>query len=188
MPNTGERFTYTAQRDSYLTVVGALLLLLIVEAGLWVLLASALIHNDGVRLALHVVMALATVLSLVALLAPAFTAHHLSDTHLSMRYGLFATHLPRSAIASAEPARVAVDAFQSLAPRYDVKQHRLVIAFSESGEVILRLREPYPVRIGRREHLVESVLLNVDRRDDLLAALSADLRHTTAASVDATAK
>lgn len=184
MSKAGARFTYTAQRESYLTVVGALLFLLVVETGLWVLLAGALIHNDGVRLALHVVMAVATLLSLALLLAPAFTAHHLSATHLTLRYGLFTAQLPRSAIASAEPARVSVDAFQSLAPRYDVKQRRVVIAFSEGGEVLVRLREPYPIQMGRRERRIESILLNVDRRGDLLAALAADAAPATAAPGD----
>jgi hypothetical protein len=184
MRDDGERFSYTAQRDAYLTVVGALLLLLVVETGLWVLLVGALIHNGGVRLALHLLMAAATVASLVALLAPAFTAHHLSATQFTLRYGFFTARLPRAAIAQAEPARTQVDAFQSLLPRYDEKRRRLVIAFSDTGQVEMRLREPYPMRVGRRERLVESLLLNVDRRDALLAALDADAAHTgDAASV-----
>lgn len=174
MRDDGERFPYTAQRDVYLTVVGVLLLLLLVETGLWVLLVGALVHNGVVRLTLHLLMAAATLVSLMALLAPAFTAHHLSATHLTLRYGFFTARLPRVAIASAEPARTQVDAFQSLLPRYDEKRRRLVIAFSDTGQVEMRLREPYPMRVGRRERLVERVLLNVDHRDALLAALDED--------------
>ena len=181
MSSKGERYSYTAQRDSFLTVVLALLFLLLVETGLWVLLVGALVHNDGVRLALHLGMAALTVASLALLLAPVFTAHHLSATHLTLRYGMFTARLPRSAIASADPARHAVDAFQSLAPRFDAKERRVMIAFSESGEVILRLREPYPMRVGRREQTVTSVLLNVDRRDDLLAALATDVSQVAGA-------
>ncbi len=173
MRDEGERFTYTAQRESYLVMVGALIFLLVVETGLWVLLVGALVHNGTVQLTLHVLMAVATLLCLVWLLAPAFTAHHLSATDLTLRYGFFTVRLPRAVIASATAQRGVSHEAQPLLPRYDEKQRRVMLSFSDAGQVVLLMREPYPVRMGRREQWIESVLLNVDRRDDLLAALNA---------------
>ncbi|HET9109476.1 MAG TPA: hypothetical protein VFN78_01500 [Ktedonobacterales bacterium] len=172
MRDEGERFTYTAQRESYLVMVGALIFLLVVETGLWVLLIGALVHNGAVQLALHALMAAATLLSLVWLLAPAFTAHHLSATDLTLRYGFFTARLPRAVIASATAQHGVSREAQPLLPRYDEKQRRLMLSFSDAGQVVLLLREPYPLRMGRRERRIESVLLNVDHRDDLLAALN----------------
>lgn len=104
------------------------------------------------------------------LLTPLWTKHRLNATDLQLQYGLdFRVSIPREAIIAAEPLRERV-ALPLV--RYEAEKQRIVAVFSEQGQLLLRLDQPYPFRVGFfKRVLADQILINVDQRNKLLAAL-----------------
>src|SRR5437660_1521907 len=135
--STRKVWTYSAQRGSYISTVSALLFLMSGEVGLISLLIVRFLPIEVVKWL--VVGGLVTLYLLIAskFLAPLWTKHYLTGTHLVLRYGLdFSESIALEAIASAEPARERVVLPQA---GYETEKHRINIAFSERGQVLLRL-------------------------------------------------
>ena len=103
-------------------------------------------------------------------LAPLWTKHQLNATDLQLHYGLdFRVSVPREAIIEASPLR---ERIALPVARYEAEKQRIVAAFLEQGQLLLRLDRPYLFRIGFfKRALVGQILINVDQRDELLAAL-----------------
>jgi len=97
----------------------------------------------------------------------AWTRHRLSATHLQLHYGLdFKVSIPRAHIVSVERARERV---VMPVARYEAEKQRLNIAFSEHGQLLLRLDTPYPFQIGfGKKVFAEKILLNVNLPDELV--------------------
>lgn len=108
----------------------------------------------------------------IALFAPLLTRHRLTSTHLCVRYGLdVRAAIPLDAVAEAQAWHEPVATMQPFRARYDDTHKRLLAAFSTRGQVRLRLRRPVALRVGVRPVVVETLLINADRADELLAAL-----------------
>ncbi|MBV9616516.1 MAG: ABC transporter ATP-binding protein [Ktedonobacteraceae bacterium] len=172
MQKTTKTFTYTAQRTSYLAVVGTFGFLFLVEGSVIVLLIFIFAHNALLKFALLGAYLCLLLYIFSRLLAPLWTKHRLTATHLQLHYG-FACNvsIPRTAIASAQTVYERMTMFESSMARYDAKKQRMAACFSERGQVLLHLTQPLPLKIGRKTHIANSILINVDERDDFLAAL-----------------
>lgn len=165
-------FTYTAERQSYVAIASAFVGLLLIESGMTALLVAALVHVALVRVLVHAALAVLTVAAAAMLLAPLVTRHRLTPTHLHLQYGLdVRAAVPRDAIAAAEAWHEPVAMMQPFRAQFDEAQGGLLAAFSERGQILLRLRAPVTVRVARRQVAVDTVLINADRRDELLDAV-----------------
>ncbi|MBA2284025.1 MAG: ABC transporter ATP-binding protein [Ktedonobacteraceae bacterium] len=163
-------FTYAATPGSYLAIVSVFCFMVPLETGVLALLLQGLVANGAVKLALFVTLGVFVLFILAKLCMPLWTKHHVDETSLLLRYGIdFKASIPRAAIVSAQPAREKVTIPSA---RYEAKSHHVVIAFSDKGQVLLRLDRAYPFRVGLFDGgLADQVLLSVDQRDAFLAAL-----------------
>ena len=170
MKNTAKIFSYTARRGSYITTMSALLFMMIVEGGVFAFLIAKLIPDELINLALLGLSVALFLLISSKLLAPLWTKHRLSIVDLQLHYGLdFRASVPREAIIAAQQVRERV---ALPVVRYEAEKQRIVAVFSEQGQVLLRLDQPYPFRTGFfKRVLADQILINVDQRDELLAAL-----------------
>ncbi len=170
MKESTQTFTYAAAPGSYLAIVSVFCFMMPLELGVIALLLQGLVSNGAVKLALFVVLALFVLFVLAKLLVPLWTKHHVDKTSVLLRYGIdFKASIPRAAIAAAQPAR---EKIVIPSARYEAKSRRIVIAFSDKGQVLLRLDQAYPFRVGLfGGGLADQVLLSVDQREAFLAAL-----------------
>ncbi len=170
MKNTSKIFSYTARRGSYITMMSALFFMMIVDGGVLAFLIK-LIPNELINLALLGLSVGLYLLITSKLLAPLWTKHRLNATGLQLQYGLdFRASVPREAIIAAQQVRERV---ALPVARYEAEKQRIVAVFSEQGQVLLRLDQPYPFRVGFfKRALADRILINVDQRDEFLAALN----------------
>ncbi len=167
-----QTFSYTAQRTSYLTTGGTFLFLVCIESSVIALLAVVLIHIVFLKLALLLVLACFLAFIVIRLIAPLHTQHKLSDTHLSLRYGaMFKADILRDDVIDAQTVHEQLTMFQPMTPRYEEKKHRIIASFSEQGQVLLRLNKPHTFKVGNKTHFVDTLLINIDKRDEFLQAL-----------------
>lgn len=165
-------FTYTARRGAYLTSVCTLAFLFLTDVGLLVFLVFLFIHTNVLKLVLLALVAVLYFLLIGLWLLPLWTKHQLTETHLSLHYGLaLKVNIPRTAIAAAQPARERLTMLEPLAAGYDAKKGRIVAASSDQGQVLLRLDKPRALKVGRSTVLADTLLINVDERLEFLAAL-----------------
>jgi ABC-2 type transport system ATP-binding protein len=113
-------------------------------------------------------------LPLWILSAPFRTHHRLTAEGLELALGSRRLTIPREAIVSIEPVQQALEMMDPLRLRFDAERLRILAAFSESGQLLLRID---PDRIGLPIWAADasSVLLSVDDREALLAALRSDV-------------
>ncbi len=167
-----ERFTYTADRSSYLGTVSVFGALVLIE-GTIVSVMLALLVPAPLKFFLLAGQVLLVLYACAYMLSPLWTGHRLDGENLYLRYGIhFKAVLPRRSIVRARPVREKMEALQATGAGYDAKKHRITAAFSGQGQVLLELDRPYPMRTGWfGGGLAEQVLINLDRRDAFLAAL-----------------
>jgi ABC-2 type transport system ATP-binding protein len=169
MNNAAKTFTYTAQRASYISTVCALLFMMSAEVGLIVFLIARFVQNELIKFGLIIALVALFLYISSKLLAPLWTKHQLSATNLLLHYGLeFKAVIPRNTIVAAKQVRERVAL--PLA-RYEAEKERVVAVFSEQGQVLLQLDQPYPFRVGLfgSSKPASQLLVNVDRRDEFLA-------------------
>lgn len=181
MKEASKTFPYTAQRGSYISMICAFLFIMFVEGGVIALLIARFVQNDLIKLAVLSMFVLLYLFISSKLLAPLWTRHHLTETSLQLHYGLdFKAPVPRGAIIAAQRVR---ERLVMPVMRYEADKRRIVAAFSEQGQVLLLLDQPYPFRAGLfGRKLANELLINVDQRDEFLAALE-----LSATSVEKTA-
>lgn len=169
MENT-RTFRYTAQNGPYISTISALMFIMLGEAGGIAFLIIKFLSIVVLKWLLVCALAALYLYIMGKLLTPLWTKHRLSETHLHLHYGLdFKQSIPRENIVAIERARERV--VMPMA-RYEAEKQRLNIAFSEHGQLLLRLSEPYPLHMSRgKKVFAEKILLNVDQPDELLAAL-----------------
>lgn len=165
-------FTYTARRGGYITTAGTLTFLMLSEGGLVGFLIILFVHNGLLKALFLSIMTLFYCL-LLSIWFPLWTRHQLTATHLHLYYGLmFRTAIPRASITSVQATHERLNMLEPLQARFDAQKGRVKAAFSDQGQVLLHLDKPRALKIGFSTVLAESLLINVDRRDELLAALS----------------
>jgi hypothetical protein len=177
MKNTSKTFTYTAQRGSYISTISALLFIMMVEGGVIIFLVARFVPNELIKLALLSALVVLYLFIGSKLLAPLLTKHKLGVADLQLHYGLdFKATVPRNTIIAAQRVRERV-ALPIV--RYEAEKQRIVAAFSEQGQVLLLLDQPYAFRSGLfSRKFADKLLINVDQPDVFLAAL--DLATTSA--------
>jgi ABC-2 type transport system ATP-binding protein len=180
MADQGQIFTYTGRKGRFLTAALPFLALALIETSVAALLIVLLAHGT-LRIALLAAWGAIPLLLAWFLTQPLRTRHELTADRLMLRFGPLRLDLPRGEIAAARPVRVALSLVQPIRAEVEPRKRRLVAAFSEEGQVLLTLTEPRQVTAGRRSGEVSEILLNVDRREELLAALALA---ETAATVD----
>lgn len=172
MNEPAQVFTYTARRAAYLTSVCTLAFLCLADVGLLVLLIFLFIHTAVLKLVLLALVAALYFSAIGLLLLPLWTKHRLTETHLFLHYGrALKVNIPRTAIAGARPVRERLTMLEPLAARYDTKKGRIVAASSDHGQVLLRLDRPRALKVGRSTVLADTLLINVDARDEFVVAL-----------------
>ena len=166
-------YTYTAQRGVYITSVCTLSFLFLTDIGLLLILILLFIHNDVLKFVLLGGVASLYGLLIAILLAPLWTAHRLTENYLYLHYGLaLNVRIPRTAIISAQPVRERLTMLEPLLVRNDAAKSRVVAALADQGQVVLHLNKPHPLKVGRSTVLTDTLLINVDARDEFLADLS----------------
>lgn len=166
-----ERFTFTGQRQAYITTMAAFAVLILLEAGLIGVAAGMAVKTPATRAALISVL-LATILYASGkMVAPFLVRHMVQNDTLHLRYSLFfKAAIPLSSIASAQPAKNPLDILDSTGAKYDSEKRRMVIVFSDAGQVLLRLNRTMLLHtslLGGGP--TDEILLNVDDRDRFLA-------------------
>jgi hypothetical protein len=177
MKEAGEQFSYTAKRSEYLSLVVAFVMLIILEAVGFDLLIAILVEGWLKFVLLGIVVCL-HIFILVMFVAPLFTKHGLTPTHLRLHYSYqFRADLPRSTLVAAEPVKEKLDSPMVVKPFYHKDSLRLKLPFSGEGQVLLYLARPVSLRIGLFKKVeVRQMLLNVDRREAFLIALALPLK------------
>lgn len=177
MDGAGEKFTYTAKRGDYLSIVIAFGVLIVLEA-IGADLLIALLVEGWLKWVLLVLAVGIHVFVMFMFVAPLFTHHRLTATQLKLRYSyMFRADIPRKLLAAAEPTREKLDSSMVIKPFYHKDTRRLNVAFSRDGQVLLHLAEPTTLRIGLfKKAPVSQILVNIDRRDDFLKTLALPLK------------
>ena len=176
--NTSQKFTYTADRQSYLNIVGVFVALTLIEGVLFGSLIGFFVPNPYKLILLGLITALFLFL-LLKIFSELWTHHTLTESELQLRYGLdLSTNIARDNITSAKPFdekghKKAKGSIMDLGVRYETDSDRLVAAFSKKNQILLTLSEKQPFRFGlTRQALTDKILINVDERDEFLAALA----------------
>lgn len=173
MSEVTRRFAYTADRSIYANSLAAFAFLLLGEGAVIALLVTVIARNLSLKLALLGALALLYVLVLGKFVAILYTRHQVTGTSLRLRYG-FDLHadVPHGALVGVRPVRERMGMLQPLGARFDTQRQRIVACFSEQGQILLALDQPYAFRLGlfSRAH-ARGLLVNVDDRDAFLAAL-----------------
>ena len=172
MNDSPQTFSYTAQRTSYLTTAGALLFLMGIESSVVALLVIVLIHIVVLKFVLLLALICFLTFVVTRLFAPLRTKHALSDTQLSLHYGAaFKATIPRQDIIDSQAIREQATMFGPMSAQFDAKKQRIVASFSEQGQVLLRLNKPHTFKVNGKTVLTDTLLINVDKRDEFLQAL-----------------
>jgi hypothetical protein len=130
------------------------------------------VHTNVLKLFLLALVAALYFLLIGLWLLPLWTKHRLTETHLSLHYGLaLKVNIPRSAIIAVQPVREQLTMLEPLMARYDAKKGRIVAAAADQGQVLLHLDKPHALKVGRSTVLADTLLINVDTRNEFLAAL-----------------
>lgn len=168
-----QTFSYTAQRAAFLTLVATFGLAFCIEGALYMLLIVVLIQNLTLKLGLLGLFGvLMCFLVFGVMLDPLRTRHELTSTHLRLHYGRrLNVSIARTAIGSARPVHERPNPMQVGSASYQGQRQRIVAVFSEHGQVLLHLKEPLALKVGRRVYMTREILMNVDGRDDFLQAL-----------------
>ena len=169
---TMSRFTYAAQKGAYLSTIGALLFLSLAEGSLVVFLVFRFIPGVSLQTLILALIGLLLALMFGKLLFPLWTHHRVSATTLELRYGLdFHASIPLSAIVSARPLQERIGPIPRL--YYDARKRYFSLAFSRTGQVLLRLESPRTFHFGLRGVCsTEQLLISVDQREAFLNLLS----------------
>ena len=168
-------FTYTTRRGSYISTISALLFLMVGEVGLLVFLIVKFVPLALLKLGLSGALVLFFLFIVGRLLTPLWTKHRLSERELHLRFGFdFNATIQRNTILSAQAARERV---VLPAARYESEKQRVTIPFSDDGQILLKLDQPYPFRLGLTKRVfAEQILFSVDAREELLMTLNPDVR------------
>jgi len=177
-------FTYAAQKSSYLSILGAFLFLTLSEGILIVFLVLHFIPIILLQTLILVIIGCFLAAIFGKLLYPLWTCHRLSSTELELHYGLdFHARLPLALLVSAQAVEGKPGFFS--VPGYDSAKQRISLAFSNRGQVLLRLEHPLAFRLGLRSAcLADQLLISLDDRKAFLAAL--DLARSTQSEQSAT--
>ena len=173
MNPSSKMFTYTARRAAYFSTIAAFLFLMLAEGSLITYVITLFIHNGWLKLIPVVAIGAWLAYIGVQLFAPLFTKHQLTEADVWLRYGFtFNLRVPLTEIVAAEAAHELLNMLQPTRATYDANKQRIVAAFSNEGQVLLHLRQPNMLKFGRKDVPVQTILLNVDGRDEFLAALN----------------
>ena len=173
MKEATRTFSYTAQRWDYITTICAIAFLFLTDGGFLALLIFLLIHNGLLRLVVLAIVTVSYLLFITVLLAPLWTQHRLSATHLQLHYGLSLNiTIPRGTIIAAQAVRERLTMLEPMQASYDAKKSRIVASFSDKGQVLLHLDGTNTYKVGRSTVLADTILINVDARDEFLADLN----------------
>lgn len=173
MNETTGQYTYTADRSGFVSSAGGWILLFVLEGS--VVATVIVIFAPGLPLKLGLLalfVAGLLYLILARFCAPLWTHHELGVDRLDLHYGGSHISIPRSEVESA----AAIDAGKGLRFRpgaeYEAEGRAIVATFSTRGVVEVKLTEPKHFDAVEGSETVDRIVFNVDRRDDLLAALT----------------
>src|SRR5947209_2267167 len=169
MADTRQTFSYTSRKGRFLVAALPFLAFALVETGV-AILVIALFSHGTLRIAMLAGWGAIPVVLVGFLTRSLRTRHGLTANHLVLRFGSTRLDLPRGEIVAAQPVSVPLTLVQPLRAEVEPRKRRLVAAFSEEGQVLLTLAAPRQIA-GRRGGEVVEVLINADRREELLGAL-----------------
>lgn len=173
MQEAVKTFQYTAQRGAYLSLVGVFIFICIVEGGATVLLEALLVHLLWLKLTILILTIVSYPYVLIVMLAPLWTRHRLTGTHLQLRYALsLHVNIPLDEISDAQAMRKVVSRIQPFSASYEAKRQRIVACFSDKNLVLLTLAHPMNLKVGWRKRQTTNILLNLDQRDNFLDTLT----------------
>ncbi|HZF10711.1 MAG TPA: ABC transporter ATP-binding protein [Thermoanaerobaculia bacterium] len=170
MADTRKTFSYTSRKGRFLVAALPFLALALVETGVAILVIALFAHGT-LRTVLLAGWGALPVVLIGFLTRSLRTRHELTENHLALRFGPTRLDLDRNEIVAARPVSVPLTLVQPLRAEVEPRKRRLVAAFSHEGQVLLTLAALRQVA-GRRGGEVVEVLINADRREEFLAALS----------------
>ncbi len=177
VPST-QTFSYAAKRGPFITIVSIFGGLIAVESGIFHLLVLVLIPNVIIKWSIAGILLLfAFFLPMGIMLSALCTKHRLTQHELRIQYGhLLDVTLQRTAIKNALAVNIPLSLFDPLAARYNAQKQRITACFSDQGQILFTLTEPRTIKLGRKEKIVDTLLINVDKREELLAAFQVESR------------
>ncbi len=191
-PTSARVFPYATQRGQYLSLWGACLFLSLSEGMLIVFLVLHFLPTALLQVLILALLGCLLAAMFGKLLCPLWTAHRLSATELELHYGLdLHARLPLSQIVSAQSIEEKPGPL--MVPRYDAATQRIMLAFSERGQVVLRLKQSVALRLRLHTRLVEQIIISLDdsaaflsmlnllqaeQTEQLVASEREELRHT----------
>ena len=174
MADRGRIWTYTERKGRFLLAALPFFSLALIETAVMALVLGLFAHGSRRIVLLAACGALLPVLAWF-LSGSLRTRHRLTSTHLDLRFGPARVELPLAEIVAARPVRIPLSLVQPLRAEVEPRRQRLVMALSDQGQVLLTLAQPRQIAVGRTAGEVREVLLNVDRPEELLAALGLPL-------------
>ncbi|CAM2011243.1 ABC transporter ATP-binding protein [Acanthopleuribacter pedis] len=174
-----QTFSYTHDKSTYLPIAGLFALLCVAESTVLGFLAVHFLDDPW---HLWVAVAFVLLLGLVAraLSAPLFTQHGWDGDNLAINYGPRRWLVKRDWIAAVEPVQESLSGLEPLAARYDEDEGRLTACFSESGQLLIRLKQPRSFKVGISKHAeTDTLLINTEQAPLLRELLGFNDQTTT---------
>lgn len=170
MISAEQLFPYTAHRRACYSFAATFTFVLLLEAGMWAFLVVVLAPSLILKVVLLGTLVAINLFAIFGLmLAPLWTKHRLTKTHLYLHYGFDKMTIPLADLMAAQPVQERHS--YRMRAEYQAHSHRIVAAFSEQGQVLLRLNQRHRFHVNRADVSADRFLVNVDHRDAFLAAL-----------------
>lgn len=145
----------------------------LLETGLWLTLILLLVRDTTLRMIL--ISGLAVLLAAFAALSlsPLRTAHHLTNGHLRLSYGVYLNaRIPLTQIAGVRRAQ-GDEVVRKSAIRLERGSQRAVAVAGAEGQILIELTEPIHARVGLlRRGDVRTFLVNADDPEGVAGALT----------------
>ena len=166
-------FSYSKRnRSGYLQMIVAFGFICLIECGLVALIVDLLIPFLWLKLVLNFMHFSLCLFALVVVAMSLKTQHKLTSSELQLNYGMsLHQSIPLTAIQKMSIIHKTTSRINPTRHSYDATKQRLVVCSSKNGMLLLTLKEPQILKIGWRPQVVTNILLNLDRRDEFIAAL-----------------
>ena len=165
-------FSYTADKRNYLPMLVLFIALAVIEATMLTLLFRIFVDAPWEGMAVTAFLILFAAFPAILLPSPLFSRHRVDRDGLLLRYGFRSFRIPHEAIASLQPTRYMLHGFEPFACNWDEEEGQLKVCFSESGQLLLKLKTPLTFGLGLgRKATTDTLLFNADNWPELLAAL-----------------
>jgi ABC-type multidrug transport system ATPase subunit len=168
-----QTFKYTAKKGDFMSIALTFGFLVVIEGGIIGLLVALLVPDDWWKPLIFLAMAGLYVLVFGFLFGALSGKHTLTNQEIRLRYGrTFRGIIHRDNLVSATPAREKIEMPLPFGVAHDADKKEIRAAFSDQGQIWLKLKQPQEFRKGLKKLPADHVLINVDDAPAFLASLN----------------